>query len=406
MIILAVIAYIILILMFPLIGGVFSLVCACYLKNKKAFVCLVVAVFTLGLFISFYIPAMQNDLYRYFQTMHNTSIIPTVSGFLQYSKIDPILQYQNNPLFNLFEYGISRTCYFYLLPYLTIVVCYFCILYPIFDLKEKSLISGTWALVLSVAMLSIYYLFYITTLVRWSLACALLILLSYLYFVKFHSQIKYIWMLFIPILIHLGVILAVGVSVYVALVKKMDKKHLFLPLPFFIFLLTGALMTKVSNASNNIIFKMVSMFQGYQDFARPEGLSNWISYIIDTGSILLIAIFALILMKRLGNKTSKLEFNFRELFLLYVFLISSMQIWQRYELIIGPFALIVCGMNYKNLKNINQHILKIIIVILIILRLYFVGYMKFKGMTFTVPFSGLCLSNLFFYINHLFTVCY
>ena len=408
MVVLLFIVYILILLMlfFPILGGIMSIFLAFFLRKKKALVSLIIGILNVGLFISLYIPDTANDLYRYFQTMTSIANLPNLANFFEFSKIDPTLQYQNNLLFNLFEFGIAKTGHFYLLPYLTIVICYFCVLYPIFDLKEKNKISSSFSFVLAIAMLSIYSTFYITTLVRWALACAVYILCTYCYFIKLNAKKRNIWILFIPLFIHLGSILAVGVAIYTALIKKVNKRSLLFPVPIFILIFALSLVANVTNV-DNIVLRVVRMIQGYQDFARPEGFTNWISYILDLGTIIIFAIIAFKYMNKenFQNSIAKFEFNFRELFLLYLFMITSLQIWQRYGLIIGAFSLILYAMNYSKFKE-NRIYVNGIILLCLLIRIYFIWYMKFKGMCFEVSNSELWLSDISYYIQHLFSIYY
>ena len=104
--------FILMVICLPVIGGIVSFGGAFLLNKRAARVCLVVSVFTLGILSILFVPFVRNDLYRYFQTMQSVQYLQNLHQFFEYAKTDPILQYQNNPLFNILEFEIAKTHHF------------------------------------------------------------------------------------------------------------------------------------------------------------------------------------------------------------------------------------------------------------------------------------------------------
>lgn len=392
--------FILMVICLPVIGGIVSFGGAFLLNKRAARVCLVVSVFTLGILSILFVPFIRNDLYRYFQTMQSVQYLQNLHQFFEYAKTDPVLQYQNNPLFNIFEFEIAKTHHFYLLPYIDTIICYACILYPIFDLKEQGKVSNVISLWLAFGAISTFYFFYILTFVRWAIACALFVLTNYLYFYKL-KKLKYVFILIIPAFIHTGIILALLISIYVAVLKEIKIKNIIIPIPFFALVLIASLMMNVSGGSENFILKLIGMFQSYTSFARPSDLSDWIVFIANlVGTwvlVLVAAYFAMNSKERLKNKFTALM-TLQALF--YAFLIASIQITERYSLIVSLIALIVIAGNYQNISS-KDRVLPIILISGSILIKAYAAYLRFKGMEFSTPLSTAIFSNIFFYIKEL-----
>lgn len=389
--------FILLVLFLPFFGGIVSFTGAFVLKKSPARICLIISVFTLGILSIVFVPFIRNDLYRYFQTMQVIAPIGNLSQFFEFSKYYSTLQYQNNPLFNLIEFGIAKTHYFYLLPYIDSVICYISILYPIFDLKEQGKVNKGMALWLAIGATSVFYFFYIMTYIRWSLASALFILVTYLYFVKL-KKVKYIWIFIIPVLFHLGILPAIIIAVYIALQKKVNFYHILIPIPFFIIFVCLSMIVNV-NGSSNIVFKMIKMFQGYTVIAKPQGFADWTVFIANLLGTWILVFVALKMSKKNKNKMYYL-LVLQSIF--YVFLLTSLQITERYSLLISMLSLIIISYNYNDLDKNSRLVPILLISISILIKLY-AAYLKFKGMQFTVPLSTAVFSNIFFFIKQLFT---
>lgn len=384
----------------PVIGGVVSFGGAFLLNKRTAKVCLVISIFTLGILSIIFVPFVRNDLYRYFETMQSVQYLQNLHQFFEYAKTDSVLQYQNNPLFNLIEFEIAKTHHFYFLPYIDTIVCYTCVLYPIFDLKEQGKVSNVMSLWLAIGGISTFYFFYIMTYIRWVMACALFILISYLYFFKL-KKIRYLWLYLIPCLFHTGIILAVLIAVYIALLKQVKISNLVIPIPFFVAVLVFSLVLKVSGGSENIFLKLIGMLQSYTIIAKPSDLSDWVVFIANLiGTWVLVVVSLYFVMN--GNKRLKDKFNSLMILesLFYAFLLASIQVTERYSLVISMLAIITLIENYNNLDHKNKVLPVILISFSILVKIY-AAYLKFKGMQFSIPLPKAMFANIFFYIGQL-----
>lgn len=394
--------FILMVICLPTVSGVVSFAGAFLLNKRPAKICLIVSVFTLGILSIIFVPFVRNDLYRYFETMQSVQYLSNLHQFFNYAKTDPVLQYQNNPLFNVLEFEIAKSHHFALLPYIDTIVCYTCVLYPIFDLKEQGKAPNALALWLAVGGISTFYFFYILTFVRWVMACAIFILVSYLYFFKL-KKARYLWLYVIPLLFHTGIILAVIIAVYVALLKQVKVRSLIIPLPFIVLALVSSLVLNVSGDSRNILARLIGTLQDYTIFARPSDLSDWIVFIANLiGTWVLVGVsiyFAMNGREKLKNKWTALMILEA---VIYVFLLPlSIQITDRYGLIISMFAIITLIANFNNVNSKNR-ILPIIFISFSVLIKMYAAYLRFKGMQFSIPLSNAMFSNIFFYIGELF----
>lgn len=392
--------FILMVICLPVIGGIVSFGGAFLLNKRMAKICLVVSVFTLGILSILFVPFVRNDLYRYFQTMQSVQYLQNLHQFFEYAKTDSVLQYQNNPLFNILEFEIAKTHHFYFLPYIDTIVCYTCVLYPIFDLKEQGKISNVFSLWLAIGGVATFYFFYIMTYIRWVMACALFVLVSYLYFFKL-KKARYLWLYLIPIFFHTGIILAVLIAIYIALLKRVKISSLIIPIPFFVLILVLSLVLNVSGGSNNIIFKLIGMLQSYTVIAKPSDFSDWVVFIANLIGTWILVVVALYFAM---NGNEKLKNKFTSLTVLeslcYAFLLTSIQITERYSLIISMLAIITLVENFNNLNNKNRVLPMVLISFSILVKVY-AAYLKFKGMQFSIPLSKAMFANIFFYIGEL-----
>ena len=392
--------FILMVICLPVIGGVISFGGAFLLNKRAAKICLVVSVFTLGILSIIFVPLVRYDLYRYFQTMQSIQYLQNLHQFFEYAKTDPVLQYQNNPLFNILEFEIAKTHHFYFLPYISTIICYACVLYPIFDLKEQGKISNIISLWLAIGGTSTFYFTYIVTFIRWSMACAFFVLISYLYFFKL-KKIRYLWLYLIPVLFHTGIILAVLIAIYIALLRQVKASSLIIPIPFFVVTLICSLVLNISGSSGNIFFKLIRMLQSYTVIAKPSDFSDWVVFIANLiGTWILVVVSLYFAMN--GNERIKNKFTALTVLesLFYIFLLTSIQITERYSLIISMLAIITLIVNFNNLNNKNKVLPMILVSFSILVKVY-AAYLQFKGLQFVIPLHETVFTNIFFYINQL-----
>lgn len=177
------------------------------------------------------IPGNGLDLERYMVTTEQMSMVSGFKNWLLFCRTNPSTQYEKTSyLFFALQYFASRFRYINLLSYLSTILTSFFYFFPFIDYTRFKNIRLKWyALVIS--LIPFFMLGYgnIASTIRWGLAVSSCFCIDYMYFYYLKSK-KYIILLFLPILFHLGIILAVVLSVYVAFVKKVNIITLLIPI--------------------------------------------------------------------------------------------------------------------------------------------------------------------------------
>lgn len=169
--------FIVCIIKFPILSGVGSFLSMYFIKGKISYVLLFCFVILFSGITLFFVPQYSDDMYRYYEVMKRLSTIPNLSEFLKFSAVDSTLQYQGtNKLFNLMEFFVAKTGYPSLLPYFGTVICYFCICFPIVNLKVRKELSSGISFFLSLLTLLLFHIFFTANTIRWALACSVFFL--------------------------------------------------------------------------------------------------------------------------------------------------------------------------------------------------------------------------------------
>ncbi|ATF41865.1 EpsG family protein [Weissella paramesenteroides] len=366
-----------------------------FLRGKKTYWLLLWSVLTFSLLILLYIPSVEDDAYRYFQVLSQLQSISGWQDLSALSETNQLIEYQSSSIgFTALEMFVSRTAYFNLLPYINTVICLFSLLFPFVDLKERGKISGFTAIFLSLPLPLLYNFLNTASTMRWALACSLFFLIIYIFFERVKKR-RYIWLFFIPIIFHTGIILGVANAVYVALIKKISAFKIIVPVLFLIFYFK--ISNKIgTNLSNNLFSQILNMTNTYStDFMERSANGQLFVYLLRTLAILSM-IMGLIIYYGVDKKERRSGLGRMMLFftVMQLTLIGYSMIFSRYIMVIVPLALIYIA-RYVSVTSINIKNLIFASNSLAILVGCIVCYANVKRMGFTLSVLELCLSNLY-----------
>jgi len=340
-----------------------------------------------------YIPDYTSDLSRYFETMKSMQSLSGWSEFLDFSQNDRILQYQGtNKIFNMIEYLVAKTGRFSILPFISTFTCYLLVLFPIVDLKKQKKLSPLLAGILSLYLLMLFNLNLTANTMRWAMACAIFGFVAYIYFVKI-KDIKFIWILVIPVLFHLGIILAVGLAIFVAIFRKATYfSYALLSIGFVMFWLYVA--KNSDTTSSGVLYQMTSMANTYStDFMIRNSNGRIVLYLTRMAGGL---VFIATLIIGFGRKKIERD-NFDRLclaqFVFWILLFNNSMIFNRYVLVSSMLGVFYLG---KNSALVNSAWVRssLFFVLTGLLMISVIAYAGFKKMTFSISLPELVTTNL------------
>ncbi|MEK1370944.1 hypothetical protein HCZ90_10160 [Limosilactobacillus fermentum] len=165
---------ILLLLIFPIPAAIVSFFGMGYFNQKVSYLFMFIFVLGISLFALYYSPTISDDFYRYQQNMRIMRAATGIPDLFSLINSNTTLNYQSDSiLFNVLEYFIAKTSRFNLLPYISTVITYGSILFPLVDLKAHGYINRIVFFWLSIQTLLLFSLFFTFNTMRWAIACAL-----------------------------------------------------------------------------------------------------------------------------------------------------------------------------------------------------------------------------------------
>lgn len=382
---------ILLLLIFPIPAAIISFFGMGYFNKKSAYMFMFIFVLGISLLALDYSPSVADDFYRYQQNMRIMRTTTGLSNLFNLINSNISLNYQSDSiLFNILEYFIAKTGRFTLLPYFSTVITYGSILFPLVDLKVHSYISRTMFFLLSAQILLLFSLFFTFNTMRWAMACALFFLILYLYN---KTQLKrYLYLFIIPILFHVGIVLAVVLTIYFYFIKKVNLKTV---LPALFGLIVYLSIAKFFTGTG-ILARIAQMATGYStDFMQRNTNGLIILFLHRLATVLIISSAAIFIYRKKGTKV-KLD-RILIVFTICLILLSGSMIQNRYLLVVCLIAILSIGMNYVDSKvSITQLdvVLLLIMALISISASSVIAYVDVKDMVFKTPFIEVFFSNI------------
>lgn len=392
--ILVVLGIVILIALIPIPVGIYSFLGMSFSSKQFTVIFYLLFCFCGSLAALLYIPNFTDDLSRYYQVM---GLMQPLSHWIEYksfSHMNIVMQYQGtNKLFNLIEYLVARTGKYSVLPFLNTFVCNLAIFFPVVDLRRNKKITQMYALMATISLLMLFNINFTSNTMRWAVAVALFAFTSYLYFQKI-NDVKFIWIFLIPLLFHIGIILAVILAMFVALTKKTNL--LFMCLLLFAYLLFWVVVgsTSVESSGNGMFSQITGMANVYSADFLNRNLNGLIVLYLTraTGILLILAALAISLRKK---EIPRNQFD-RLMTLLSLFqtlLIGNSMIFNRYLLISSILALYIIAIHSGVLMSRSNQIAYFMVGISILFNIV-ITMTKLNGMKFTLSPFELITSNI------------
>ncbi|WEV56542.1 EpsG family protein [Ligilactobacillus acidipiscis] len=377
----------------PLPAGIISFCCIFLYKDKRSFLCLLIFLMSLFLLIILYVPNNSDDLTRYFGTMRNLEYLTNWKEFVSFSTNDYTMKYQQvNKIFNFLEYIIARSRFFTILPAISCVVTYFSILYPVIDLKNRSLISKKNSIIVSIGNLLLFYLFFSVNTMRWSLACALFYFVVYLYFFKI-KKVTYLWLLLLPLLFHVGILLGVIIALYVALFKKTNFWSLTILISCFVIFLFYS-KNGMMGQDGGVLGQVSGMVSTYSnDFMNRNMNGMIVLYLNRFGTWGLILSFFVFLLKTYQITMDSIVRMFMLQILFFILLTGNSMIQNRYMIIVSAFSLLFFSIKIDYVSGGSK--IAIQFLTLMSLCLFFIpAFVANRNINFTIPLWQIFFSNV------------
>ncbi|MFD1318488.1 hypothetical protein [Loigolactobacillus zhaoyuanensis] len=383
---------ILLLLIFPIPAAIVSFFGMGYFNKKSAYMFMFIFVLGISLLALYYSPSAADDFYRYQQNMRIMRTTTGLSNLFSLINSNTSLNYQSDSiLFNILEYFIAKTGRFTLLPYFSTVITYGSILFPLVDLKVHGYISKTMFFLLSAQILLLFSLFFTFNTMRWAMACALFFLILYIYN---KTQLKrYLYLFIIPILFHVGIILAVALTIYFYFIKKVNLKTV---LPALLGLIVYLSIAKFFTGTG-ILARIAQMATGYStDFMQRNTNGLIIVFLHRLATVLIISSAAIFIYRKKGIKI-KLD-RILIVFTICLILLSGSMIQNRYLLVVSLIAILSIGINYLNSKTAITQLdvgLLFIIAMISISASAVIVYADVKDMEFSRPIIEVFFSSIF-----------
>lgn len=339
------------------------------------------------------VPAYDSDLSRYYDTMRLMQPLSDWSAFIDFSKNNRILQYQDaNKVFNVIEFFVAKTGQFSWLPFISTLVCNLLVLFPVVDLRKQKKLNSWLAGGLSIELLLLFNLNLTANTMRWAMAVALFGCMSYVYFVKM-TNFKFIWLLITPIFFHLGIILAVILALFVAIFR--EKKRLSYPVLILGFIGFWLFADRfVGPGSAGMFAQITNMATIYSTDFMVRNSNGLIVLFLSRFSGLLLVIAAVVVGSE--SKSEKCD-NFGRLcrlqFVFWLLLFNNSMIFNRYVLVSAMLSLFYIGKNMNCIKK-SMRSTSLLLIGISGLMLLVITYAGFRRMTFAVPLLELVTKNL------------
>lgn len=384
-------------LFFPFIVGSGFIVYSFFSKNYAYLLLIIGCILTSLIFLDCK-PGYGLDIDRYMETTKLMSEIHSIKEWNSFYASSPAMNYEKNSyIFFAIQFLVSRCDAFNLLSVISSALCGFFLIYPFLNLSKRFNKSRFWCMLLGISAYALVgYGSNMAETMRWALAISCAGFVDYIYFYSLKRNVKYIWLLFIPLFFHIGTILIVIISLYTTTIKKVSILKIIIIMIctslFFYFL--------PQNAFNNdsVLGQITNMATVYStDFMAGTGNINRLitQYIGDAVSFLII-ITSFFLFSYKKEKNDLLNIGFC-LLAVEAVVISKNLIFERFIYITVFYFLLNIAINMDYLKyqirtNVFKYPLLIVIIVLCLVR----GYIGFRIYDFTTTSNtAVLLTNVF-----------
>lgn len=320
----------------PAILGILLLLSSFWLDGKKVYLCLAFFCVLTGLIFLDIVPGYGLDFDRYMQTT-------TVMHYINFKGIGELINFyhQNadneskNLLFILIQYIVSRFNYPNLLSFVSVSLSSFFAFFPFVDIIQRKKEYRFCGLILALIAFFILGYGYMGSVMRWSLAVTSCVFTNYIYFFVLDRDKKWLFILFIPILFHLGIVLGVLISLLVALKRKQNILTL---IGFVGFTVLFLVTSGNSTVGNGIMGQLMTTTRIYStNFLASTDTTNAIILNFVMYFVYIMLIIVDVLIRQAGK--ARLETQFSQLAMLTV--ISTIILASRH-LILVRFIPLAC----------------------------------------------------------------
>lgn len=377
---------------FPVITGAFALICAFVTNGKKRYWLLCAFCLLSSLVFLDIIPGNGLDVDRYLVVTNQMSMVSGVKDWLSFCLTNPSTQYEKTSyLFFILQYFASRSHYINLLPYISTVLTSFLYFFPFIDYTKSKNIRVKWyAVILSVIPFFMLGYGNIASTMRWGLAVSSCLFMDYIYFNYLKSR-KYIFLLLLPLLFHLGIIIAVLLSIYVALVKRLNVITIIFPVLFILLYMN----TAVRGNSSTLIGQLSNMTAIYSNgFGEGQIISQGARLVMVVQyvtTVLLSSYYLYLKRKYTFYKYPLNNFNTLLTFILIVFFLNSV-IFYRYVAFAAP---IYCFSILQILQEKKSDFIEILWLSLIFIGSFFLGAISYRQFAFAFSDVGVIFKSIY-----------
>lgn len=379
------------VIIFPFFTGILFLFFAFFSQGRKSYFFLIA--FCLLFNLIFLDCALGNgaDLERYMQVTRQMSMVNGLMEFFQFCRQAPIVSFEKSSyLFLLIQYIVSRTNYFNFLSYISAFLGSFFIFFPFLDSTKNDFFKRREALILS--LLSFFFVGYgvLASTMRWGLAVTSLFFFSYIYFEKAKNTKKFIWLLFIPLLFHIGIIADVLFVIYASLVKKINIIQIIIPIVVIIIYFANIKSFNIDSASFLGQINMMSNVYSNNFMANYANQNSQIEELIQFSACFMIIIYNFL------TRSLKINSNIKVLSIILVFgtfaMFPQQLILQRYLLFL--FLILAFNPVYKNNLFHLRSTMNILVIILLFALTGFNEFVNIYRFNFTLPGFNVMFENV------------
>lgn len=379
------------VLFFPFITGMVLLILSFFLKGKKSYLFLVLSCLLTSLIFLDMVPGYGADADRYAQITLQMSSISNFSGFFHFIQNNSQTQYQSSSyLFFFLQYLVSKSNCFNLLSYISTFLGSFFIFYPFLNYSKERFQNNSVkfvSLILAFSTLNVIGYSTLASTMRWGLAATSCFFVDYIYFFKLNKNIKYIWLLFIPIFFHPGIIVAVLISAYMGIIKKLNFVLFIIPLIILVVYFSTLGSVSINN-DGNFLGSINSMANIYSTDFMNNGSSN-LSQIRNFTNYFLFFMSSIYVLFKMYYRGIKNSFDSIVLFMIFISLILLPRtlIWGRYFTFTMP---IMCFYTLKLNTNLSKIVLTLIYILSIV-----VAIGSYRQFVFPVSNIDILFENIF-----------
>lgn len=327
----------------------------------------------------YFIPNPVVDLTQYFKEMRGVNPIHNILALWNLYKYD-FTNHRFTFLYDIFQWAISKTGIFPLLPFFSVLIAYLCLIIPFIHLRNEYKISLVSLFVGFLAIVSLIPYDSITSTIRWFLSASIFFLITY---ICIHNNHKYLLLLYLPLIfIHEGMILPILLVVVCSFVRQFNWYYIISLIVLFIvafIILSHGDISKVNSLPSIInVYSNMNVSSFTQTIGAKFGFYVFllVPYLYSLGNCFLIR----------DNKKLMVEDNLElNLFIIFnitdLLLLPLMIIAQRYALLVAIIDINILLKTKEN-NGVISNLVKFI---------YFVGIL-FAFMNFVIGFHGMAFN--------------